>query len=140
MSSASRLRLFDFDFDFAPLPYVKQLHNPIEAVTTRRSGRLGITMDEDPINNFFTPSEAEDPKLLYTVLAVPASATQEDIRKSYRKLALKYHPDKHTTKNESEKESLGKEFQKVGFAYAVLSDEVKRKRWDYLVGSRLSVI
>lgn len=91
-------------------------------------------MDEDPINNFFTPAEVKDPKLLYTVLAVPSAATQEDIRKSYRKLALKYHPDKHTTKNEAEKQALGKEFQKVGFAYAVLSDEVKRKRWVWPLG------
>jgi DnaJ family protein C protein 9 len=86
-------------------------------------------MDEDPINNFFTPPEVEDPKLLYTVLSITSTASQEEIRKAYRKLALKYHPDKHTTKSDSEKESLGKEFQKVGFAYAVLSDEVKRKRW-----------
>lgn len=85
-------------------------------------------MDEDPINNFFSAKEAENPKLLYTVLAIEHTATVEEIRKAYRKLALKYHPDKHGSKTESEREELGKEFQKVGFAYAVLSDENKRKR------------
>jgi DnaJ family protein C protein 9 len=85
-------------------------------------------MDEDPINNFFTPKEVEDPKILYTTLTIPTTATSEEIRKAYRKLALKYHPDKHTTKNDSEKVELGKTFQRVGFAYAVLSDEAKRKR------------
>jgi DnaJ-domain-containing protein 1 len=88
-------------------------------------------MEEDPINNFFTAKEVEDPKILYTTLAITSTATSEEIRKAYRKLALKYHPDKHTTKNGTEKEELGKEFQRVGFAYAVLSDEAKRKRYVY---------
>ena len=90
-------------------------------------------MEEDPINNFFTAKEVEDPKILYTTLAIPSTATSEEIRKAYRKLALKYHPDKHTTKNGTEKEALGKVFQRVGFAYAVLSDEAKRKRYDFLL-------
>jgi len=89
-------------------------------------------MDEDPINNFFTPKEVEDPKILYTTLTITSTATSEDIRKAYRKLALRYHPDKHTTKNASEKEELGRTFQRVGFAYAVLSDEARRKRYVYL--------
>lgn len=88
-------------------------------------------MDEDPINNFFTPKEVEDSKILYTTLVIPTTATSEEIRKAYRKLALKYHPDKHTTKNDEEKVELGKVFQRVGFAYAVLSDEAKRKRLVY---------
>jgi DnaJ family protein C protein 9 len=85
-------------------------------------------MEEDPINNFFTSKEIEDPKILYTTLEITSTATSEEIRKAYRKLALKYHPDKHTSKNGTEKEELGKIFQRVGFAYAVLSDEAKRKR------------
>jgi DnaJ family protein C protein 9 len=86
-------------------------------------------MEEDPINNFFTAKEVEDPRILYTTLGITSTATSEEIRKAYRKLALKYHPDKHTTKNVTEKEELGKVFQRVGFAYAVLSDETKRKRY-----------
>ena len=89
-------------------------------------------MDEDPINNFFTPKEVEDPKVLYTVLGVTDKATSEEVRKAYRKKALLLHPDKHTTKDDKEKEDLGKEFQRVGFAYAVLSDENKRKRFVFL--------
>lgn len=86
-------------------------------------------MDEDPINNFFSAKEIEDPKILYSTLAITSTATSEEIRKAYRKLALKYHPDKHTTKNETEKDELGRKFQRVGFAYAILSDEAKRKRY-----------
>lgn len=85
-------------------------------------------MDEDPINHFFTPSEVEDPKILYSTLALTSTATAEEIRKSYRRQALRLHPDKQSNKSEKEKEELGKAFQKVGFAYAVLSDEAKRKR------------
>lgn len=96
-----------------------------------RTLRSIVKMEEDPINNFFTAKEVEDPKILYTTLAIPSTATSEEIRKAYRKLALKYHPDKHTTKNGIEKEELGKVFQRVGFAYAVLSDEAKRKRYVY---------
>lgn len=87
-----------------------------------------FTMDEDPINTFFTSKEAEDPKLLYTVLAIPSTASVEEVRKAYRKKALLLHPDKHTSKSSKEKEELGKDFQRVGFAYAVLSDETRRKR------------
>jgi DnaJ family protein C protein 9 len=87
-------------------------------------------MEEDPINHFFTPTEVEDPKILYTTLAIPSTATPEEIRKSYRKQALRLHPDKTLgTKSDKEKEELGKAFQRVGFAYAVLSDEAKRKRY-----------
>lgn len=85
-------------------------------------------MDEDPINNFFTSKEVDDPKLLYTVLGLTDKSTGEEVRKAYRKKALLLHPDKHTSKDVKEKEELGKEFQRVGFAYAVLSDEAKRKR------------
>jgi DnaJ family protein C protein 9 len=82
----------------------------------------------DPIYNFFPEPSASDPDVLYKALSVARLATAEDIRKAYRKLALKYHPDKHGSKSDTEKESMGKEFQKIGFAYAVLSEEVRRKR------------
>jgi DnaJ family protein C protein 9 len=84
--------------------------------------------DSDPITQFFSAKGAESPDILYTTLSLQKSATAEEVRKAYRKQALKYHPDKHASKNDKEKEELGKEFQKVGFAYAVLSDEKKRKR------------
>lgn len=85
-------------------------------------------MEEDPINNFFSPKEAEDPKILYTTLSLTPTASSEEIRKAYRKKALLLHPDKHTSKTEEEKEQLSKEFQQVGFAYAVLTDENRRKK------------
>jgi DnaJ-domain-containing protein 1 len=128
-SVASRLPL-DFTFILS-FHLLNHFDRPGQPTRTPRTLRRIDKMEEDPINNFFTAKEVEDPKILYTTLAIPSTATSEEIRKAYRKLALKYHPDKHTTKNGTEKEELGKVFQRVGFAYAVLSDEAKRKRYAY---------
>lgn len=55
-------------------------------------------------------------------------ATLKEIKKSYRELALVWHPDKH--KGEEEKEKAEKQFQLVAEAYEVLSDEEKRTKYD----------
>jgi len=61
----------------------------------------------------------------YKILEVPRTATQEEIKKSYRKLAMKYHPDR----NKGDKTSESK-FKAINEAYAVLSNEEKRKQYD----------
>ena len=61
----------------------------------------------------------------YKVLGVSKSASEKEIKKAYRKLALKYHPDK----NKGDKSSEEK-FKDVSEAYAVLSDAEKRKQYD----------
>lgn len=63
----------------------------------------------------------------YAVLGVEKGAKSKDIKSAYRKLALKHHPDKV---DEAEKEKAGSIFAKVSEAYAVLSDEEKRKIYD----------
>ncbi|KAK6344130.1 hypothetical protein TWF696_007774 [Orbilia brochopaga] len=63
----------------------------------------------------------------YEVLAVATTATDAEIRTAYRKLALKTHPDKVAPKD---KATAHTEFQKVAFAYAILSDEARRQRYD----------
>ncbi len=61
----------------------------------------------------------------YQVLGVEKTASAEEIKKAYRKLALKFHPDRNKDdKNAEEK------FKEVGEAYAVLSDPEKRKQYD----------
>lgn len=82
---------------------------------------------EDPVTQFFPGQESVD---LYDVLLLTNEAKLEDIKKSYRRLALIYHPDKHATAGEAAKAGASARFQQIGFAYAVLSDEERRNRYD----------
>ncbi len=67
------------------------------------------------------------PKDPYEILGVARSASQEEIKKSYRKLAKKYHPDV----NKGDKAAEEK-FKEISQAYDVLGDEEKRKKYDRL--------
>ena len=62
---------------------------------------------------------------LYESLWVSKSATQDEIKKAYRKQAMKYHPDKNKGDSVAEKK-----FKEVNQAYQTLSDEGKRKQYD----------
>ncbi|ETN42002.1 uncharacterized protein HMPREF1541_03941 [Cyphellophora europaea CBS 101466] len=70
------------------------------------------------------PPTAIDP---YKVLSLEKTATPDQIKTAYRKAALKHHPDKAV---EDEKEDAHQRFQEIAFAYAILSDERRRKRYD----------
>ena len=61
----------------------------------------------------------------YNILDVAKSASQEEIKKAYRKQAMKYHPDR----NKGDKRAETK-FKDISEAYAVLSDKEKRKQYD----------
>uniref|UniRef100_A0A1A9UFT8 J domain-containing protein n=1 Tax=Glossina austeni TaxID=7395 RepID=A0A1A9UFT8_GLOAU len=62
---------------------------------------------------------------LYEILGLPKTATAEDIKKTYRKLALKYHPDKNPDNAEA-----AEKFKEVNRAHSILSDQTKRNIYD----------
>lgn len=64
----------------------------------------------------------------YEVLGVPRDASADDIKKAYRKLAMKWHPDRH--KDEAQKKKAEEKFKQISEAYEVLSDPKKRERYD----------
>src|ERR1700722_15354834 len=63
----------------------------------------------------------------YEVLGVARGASDEDIKKAFRKLARQYHPDVAKTKKGAEEK-----FKEINEAYEVLSDPAKRKKYDEL--------
>jgi molecular chaperone DnaJ len=68
------------------------------------------------------PTTAKD---YYNILGVPEGAAADDIKKAYRKLAKKYHPDA----NPNDPQAADR-FKEVGEAYSILSDDAKRKQYD----------
>jgi curved DNA-binding protein len=73
------------------------------------------------------PGRNRNPKDYYTTLGVSPDATDEDLRKAYRRLALQWHPDRNTVDP-----AATERFQEISEAYAALSDAEKRREYDAL--------
>src|ERR1043165_9377812 len=63
----------------------------------------------------------------YAVLGMPASATQEELKKQYRRLAAKHHPDKNPNDAKA-----AERFKEISEAYQVLGDAEKRAQYDQM--------
>ena len=71
--------------------------------------------------------KSENQEDYYEILGVKKDATEAEIKKAYRKLALKWHPDK----NQDNREEAEEKFKKINEAYSVLSDKNKRNQYDH---------
>jgi DnaJ family protein C protein 7 len=120
-----------------------------KAYLRRGSAYLALNMPEEAKNDFQKvkenePSNKEINKLLedakkaekkarkrdyYKILQIDKNATENDIRKAYKKLALKWHPDRHNESEESKK-MAEKTFRDISDAYVVLSDAQKKQQYD----------
>ncbi len=67
----------------------------------------------------------------YKTLEVDSYASEEEIKKSFRRMALRYHPDK----NPSNSVQAGEKFKEINEAYEILGDKYKRQQYDRLLNS-----
>ena len=84
---------------------------------------------QNKINEYARHNKVNNKKDLYKTLGVVKKSTKSEIKKAYRKLAMKYHPDKNTETPETQKEAE-KKFKEVTEAYEILSDDKKRRQYD----------
>jgi molecular chaperone DnaJ len=66
----------------------------------------------------------------YEVLGVEKNASDDELKKAYRKMAIKYHPDRQQGKSDAEKKEAEEKFKEAAEAYDVLSNPDKRARYD----------
>ncbi|POM72941.1 Hypothetical protein PHPALM_10268, partial [Phytophthora palmivora] len=107
---------------------------PSEALSgVKLKSRYGSTRDDGDLPDTVAKSyhESESFRMMLPIRDPrPSSdyrnATEDELRKAYRKLALKWHPDK----NPNDRDGAQKKFQEIGEAYEVLSDKKKREIYD----------
>jgi len=84
------------------------------------AGYLGIsTSDFMSIKNMFVPETDS----LYKIVEIDRSATDDEVKKAYRKMAMKYHPDKVSHLGEEFKKTADEKFRKVNEAYSRIKKE-----------------
>ncbi|XP_008824388.1 dnaJ homolog subfamily B member 14 isoform X2 [Nannospalax galili] len=89
--------------------------------STSSGGEGGKVYTKDQVDGVLSINKCKN---YYEVLGVTKDAGDEDLKKAYRKLALKFHPDKNHAPGATDA------FKKIGNAYAVLSNPEKRKQYD----------
>ena len=67
---------------------------------------------------------------LYKILGAERNASQDELKKLYRKLSMQYHPDRQAGKSDSEKKEAEEKFKKINSAYSILGDPEKRRNYD----------
>jgi molecular chaperone DnaJ len=66
----------------------------------------------------------------YSILGLKKDASEDDIKKAYKKAAIKYHPDKYASKSQKEQDEASEKFKEINEAYQILSDPQKKSNYD----------
>lgn len=121
LSYSMRLQLLHILYDIAA---VDGEVNPSELSILQQIARCMRVSDEDTasITGMFT--RQTNPNWAYDVLEIQPSASDDDVKKAYRRMAMKYHPDKVSTLGEEAKQAATEKFRKVKEAY----DAIKKRR------------
>jgi DnaJ like chaperone protein len=119
MDYSSRLQMMHLLFGVS---YADGKVHPLELdILQKIAGYMGITAkDFDSIKSMFI----ENTDGAYKILEIESSASNEEVKKAYRKMAVKYHPDKVSYLGEEFRKSANEKFQKVNEAY----DKIKKER------------
>jgi DnaJ like chaperone protein len=119
MDYSSRLQLLHLLFNVSLADTAIQA-SEIEIIE-RISGYLGVaTSDFVSIKNMFIPETDSS----YKILELDPSASNEELKKAYRRMAMKYHPDKVSHLGEDFRKSADEKFKKVNEAY----EKIKKER------------
>ena len=94
----------------------------------RRSQDMNSGRDGDTTNSTTANQPNFNSSCPYQILGVPRNATIQQIKLSYRKLALKHHPDRQSS--EADKDTAHHIFSSIGHAYELLSDDSRRREYD----------
>lgn len=119
LDKASRLQLLHFLFGVSQAD--GKVHPEEVRIIEEIAGYLGIsTPDMESIRNMFY----EDVDSAYKILEIEKSVSDEEVKKAYRRMANKYHPDKVAYLGEDIRKAAGEKFRKVKDAY----DKIKKER------------
>lgn len=118
MDYPSRLQLIHFLFGIAASD--GEIHPEELRLIRHISVNLGISSaDHTSIEAMMMPSN----DWAYDVLEIPASATDEEVKKAYRRMAVKYHPDKVSYLGEEVQQAANEKFKKVNEAYQLIQKQ-----------------
>jgi DnaJ like chaperone protein len=120
MDAPSRLQLVHYMFQLAKADGV--VHTDEVALITRIAVQMGVSAaDLNSIKSMFVSETKES---AYAILEVERTASDDEVKKAYRKMAVKYHPDKVSHLGEEHQRNANEKFQKLTEAY----EQVKKER------------